>query len=231
MEKIILLVAEGQTDIIIFEAIANHLSNPLVNFLFIPLAPQKDATSGTYPAHGFGEVINWSRANRDKIQTLIDFKSASSLFIQMDTDIASQINKNCIELKKNHTICCKSPRICCEKNLNEALQSNSEPTRCSYILATQNTETWLLASHNNVTILDPTLKELKNYELITDTDQILISMGYSARKKTAGRKTLNKKQAEKRYKKYAQQLVENLNLARQRCQELDRLCNLITSYS
>jgi hypothetical protein len=216
MAKTILLVTEGKTDIIIFKAIAKHLSNGGTTFVVI--APQQDATSGTYKQHGFGEVTNWCQANKNKIQMLIDFNGASALFVQMDTDIASQLNKDCIEVGGMQ-------RQCCEEALNNRFSSENEPERCYYILPTENTETWLLASYDHFTSLDNSLSEIKNYELITDTEQRLIDIGYPSRKKVGNKRKLNKKPARK-YNSYAQQLVENLSLARQRCDELDRLCIL-----
>jgi len=218
MAKNILLVAEGETDVIIFQAIAKHLSNNEITFRAI--APQKDATSGTYKQHGFGEVTNWCQANKNNIQMLLDFNGASALFIQMDTDIANQVNQGC-------TNGGKMPRQCCEEALNNRFSSASEPNRCYYILPTENTETWLLASYNDFPILDHNLNEVINYELIPNTEQLLIRIGYPSRK-GVGKRRMNKKPA-KKYNKYAQGLVENLSLARQRCDELDRLCLLILS--
>lgn len=219
MTKNILLVAEGETDVIIFKTIAKHLSNNEITFIVI--APQKDATSGTYKQHGFGEVTNWCQANKNKIQMLIDFNGASALFVQMDTDIASQLNKVCIDAGGMR-------RQCCEEALNNRFSSENEPEHCYYILPTENTETWLLASHDHFTALDNSLGEIKDYELIIDIEQRLIDIGYPSRKKVGNKRKLNKKPARK-YNSYAQQLVTNLSLARQRCDELNRLCVLILS--
>ena len=217
MAKTILLVSEGETDIIIFKAIAKHLTDEETTFVVI--APQQDATSRTYMQHGFGAVTNWCQANQNKIQMLMDFKGASGLFVQMDTDIAKQLNEDCIEAGG-------LSRQCCEEALNKRFSSEAEPERCYYILPTENTETWLLASYDHVTALDNDFGIINDYELITNTEQRLIDIGYPSRKKVGNKRKLNKKPA-KKYNKYAQQLVENLSLARQRCNELDRLCFLI----
>jgi hypothetical protein len=217
MEKTIALVAEGETDIIVFQALAKHFSNENITYKFIPLAPQKDATSNSFPSHGFGEVLNWCEANKNEIQMHLDFKGMSALFIQMDTDIANQIND---DFKAGF-----SPRQCCENKLNEKFSLLKEPDRCHYILPTESTETWLLASNIEVTWLSNNLSKITNYELITNTEQRLIEIGYSSRKVKSKRR-LNKKPA-KKYNKYAQQIIENLDIARQRCPELDRLCHLI----
>ncbi len=217
MEKKIALVAEGETDIIVFQALANYFSDENITYKFIPLAPQKDATS-KYPSHGFGEVLNWCKSNKDNIQMLLDFRGMSTLFIQMDTDIAHQTNED--DFKAG-----VSPRQCCENKLNEKFSSLNEPDRCHYILPTESTETWLLASNVEVTWLSSNLSEITNYELITNTEQRLIEIGYSNRKVKSKRK-LNKKPA-KKYNQYAQQIIENLDIAKQRCPELNRLCHLI----
>lgn len=214
-QKTFLLVAEGETDVIIFQAIAQHFSSGQDSLNIESLAPQKDATSTGYPPHGFGQVKNWCLANKNKIQMLIDFSGANGLLIQMDTDIALQINKGCT----------KTPRQCCEDKLNEAFATHHEPERCHYILATQNTETWLLASHDNYTALDLLLQEVTNFESLSDTEDRLIALGYPSKKIKTGRKKLNKKPT--KYSAYSQMLIKNLPLARTRCQELHRLCDIL----
>lgn len=222
-EIILLLVCEGETDIYIFQALSSHFSSPEKMLTVISLAPQLDATSGTYPSHGFSYVLKWCVANHRTIQMLIDFRGASTLFLQMDTDIARQVNSGCID--KGY-----SARHCCQEKLNEKLGVSEEPNRCHYILPTQNTETWILASHEQPE-LDGNLAIINNYELIDDTEKRLIALGcYPSRKgksNKAGRK-LDKKPATK-YKEYGKQLTGNLALARQRCAELDRLCNFLAA--
>jgi len=216
-EKIALLVCEGETDVYIFQALSAHFSSIEVR----PLAPRPDATSsGAYPSHGFGDVLKWCFDNQGKIQLSLDVVGARALFLQMDTDIATQVNLDCIN--KGH-----SARHCCQEKLNEKLGVLVEPPRCHYILPTQNTETWILASHEPPE-RDENSIEISNYEFIHDTEQRLIDLGYPSRKgksNKAGRK-LDKKPATK-YKKYGKQLTDNLTLARQRCAELDRLCHLL----
>lgn len=218
-EKNFLLVYEGETDIYIFQALAHHFSISIK-----PLPSPQDATSGTYPSRGYGDVLNWCLANRNKLQMLIDFEGAEALFIQMDTDIANKINPEYI--KQNY-----SARVCCETKLNEKLNTTKEPPRCYYILPTQNTETWILASHHDAE-LDENQTIIHDYELITDTEQRLIKRGYKSKKGVNNHspRKLNKKPATK-YKTFGEQLVTNLTLARQRCTELNRLCLLFETQS
>jgi hypothetical protein len=219
-EKTILLVCEGPTDVYIFEALATHLSISEKRLTIVSLAPHQDATSGTYPSHGYGDVLNWCLANRKKIQMLIDFKGAESLLIQMDTDIAHKANPECVAQNTY------SARHCCEEKINQNLGTTQEPPHCHYILPTENTETWILASHN-FSAIDKNLKQIANFELITDTEQRLIhQFGYGSKNK---KRKLNKEPATK-YRdgeKFSKPLVANLSLARQRCSELDRLCYLL----
>lgn len=223
VEKLFLLVCEGPTDIYIFEALASHFSNDRVNYEIEPLSPEPDATSGTFPAHGYGNVLNWCASNQDEIQLFIDFgykgREVERIFIQLDTDIAHKINAGCVD--QGH-----SARVCCEQKLNQKLGTPQEPPRCHYILPTENTETWILASHN-FSAIDDNLKQIENFELITDTEQRLIhQLGYGSKKR---KRKLDKNPATK-YRdgeKFSKQLVANLSLARQRCAELNRLCSIL----
>lgn len=220
IEKKFLLVCEGPTDLYIFQALSRNFSSIELRLSFESLSPQQDATSGTYPRHGFGDVLNWCLANKQKIQMLIDFQGASALFIQMDTDIAKKANPQCVEQNN-------SPRQCCYEKLNERLATLDEPPRCHYVLPTQSTETWILASHTNTSLLDNGLLLISNYELISNTEQRLIDLGYPSKKgKNKNSRKLKKSPAEK-YKEYGDRLIENLQIARLRCDELDRLCRIL----
>lgn len=140
------------------------------------------------------------------------------MFVQLDTDIAKQANPDCVEL--GH-----SARYCCEEKLNHHLSITEEPPRCHYILPTQNTETWILASHLD-TVFDENEMPIHNYETITNTEDRLIALGYPSKKgKNRKARKMNKRPADK-YKRYGKQLTDNLGIARQRCAELDRLCGL-----
>jgi len=219
-EKFVLLACEGQTDVFVFQELAKHFSTTEVQLIMVSLAPQQDATSGTYPAHGYGEVLNWCAANRNKLQMLIDFRGAAALFVQMDTDIVLDINRECVEQGY-------SSRHCCQDKLNEKLGTTIEPSRCHYILPSQNTETWLLASAY-ISMLDENALPINNYELIVDPEKQLVELlGYL--KKRGADKKLNKSPT--KYRKYSKQLIENIVLARQRCSELERLSSLLEYYA
>lgn len=229
--KQILLVCEGETDVYIFQALAEHFSNSKKNLTIKSLSPHQDATSGTYPSHSFGHVLNWCLDHRidqydeDSIdvECLIDFTGANALLIQMDTDIAHKANPSCT------AIGLYSARHCCHEKLNQQFGTTKEPKNCYYILPTQNTETWLLACNANP-IFDCLSNPISNFELITDVEQKLISFGYPSKKgksKNAPRR-LNKHPA-KKYKEYGTQLTQNLIVAKERCPELNKLCDILES--
>lgn len=223
-DKPLLMVCEGETDIYVFEALVKYFSTANVNLKIIPLAPQQDATSGTYPSFGYRNVLNWCMANKARVQMLIDFRGASALFVQMDTDIAQEVNPADFALNLN-------ARDCCQNKLNQQFGTITEPTQCHYILPTQNTETWLLACHDDVSVLDKNYKQLTDYEKFTATEDFLISLGYASKKrKNSASRKLNKNPATK-YKKHGEVLVNKLELARHRCAELNMLCTLLQGYA
>lgn len=223
-EKLFLLVCEGETDFYIFQALSGHFSTDEVRLTIKSLSPQLDATSGTYPQHGFGAVLNWCSANKSILQMLIDFEGARALLIQMDTDIAKQINHSCITQGR-------SARECCEERLNQEMGVMEEPPRCHYILPTQSTETWILASHAD-SQCDEQFNEVGDFELIQNIEQRLIALGYPSKKgknSLSSSRKLNKQPAS-RYIEYGKTLAANLTVARQRCAELERLCGLLESH-
>jgi len=221
--KLFLLVCEGETDLYIFQALSEYFSTDEAQLTIKSLSPQLDATSGTYPKHGFGEVLNWCSANKQKLQVLIDFQGARALFVQMDTDIAKQANPGCIEQGR-------SARECCQARLNQGFNALEEPPRCHYILPTQSTETWILASHIEPES-DENGVEISDYEAIKDPEQRLIRLGYPSKKgKNKSSRKMNKQPASK-YREYGKRLTENLPLARQRSRELERLCGLLAANS
>ena len=108
-----LLVCEGPTDIIILKEIATRLSEQYGKKAeIIEMSPQLDATSGSYPSHGWVEVKNWckrfSTKSKEEIENMpvwarkileksnwrafLAINNAKALIIQLDTDIVNQIN-------------------------------------------------------------------------------------------------------------------------------------------
>lgn len=218
VERTLLLVCEGETDIYVFQALSKHYSNTNIELKIILLAPQQDATSGTYPSFGYGSVLNWCESNKNKINLLIDFQGASALLLQMDTDIAMQVNSSCMLQNK-------SARQCCEEKINQKFDTTKEPEKCHYILPTESTETWLLASYTNFSALNNSCKLLVNFEHVADTVDLLIDLGFPRK----GRKL--RKTPAKSYIKHSKQLVDNIVIAKSRCDELDRLCQLLDNYA
>jgi hypothetical protein len=216
-KKVFLLVCEGETDVYIFEEIARHLSSHTHQITIYPLAPQIDATSGSYERYGYGDVLNWCLAHHNDIEFFLDFKAADGLLIHLDTDISNKINPGCS----------KPSKVCCEEALTSSL-NGVKPNRCHYILAVPNTEVWILASHDDVTMLDSSLQAINNYEHISDVAARMIDLGYPSKKGKNSRapRKLNKTPA-KKYKGYAKKITSNLTLARSRCSELESLCTML----
>lgn len=215
MEVNLLLVCEGPTDYPLVKAIGDKLSTKKASYNFHMLEPQIDATSGNAVSFGWGQVCNWCSSNRNKVQMFLAFKGAKALFIHMDTDIATQIDPA-------YTSKGLTARDCCENKLNNCMGSSSVPKDCYYILPTECTETWLLATHDHVSDPKDFPKKVTNYEGISGVLAILHALGYK------GRKGKIKKEP-KRYVTYGLRISENLATCRARCAELDNLCKVIVS--
>tara|TARA_R110002073_G_scaffold258022_1_gene421002 strand:- start:107 stop:751 length:645 start_codon:yes stop_codon:yes gene_type:complete len=207
-----LLVCEGPTDYYILEEVAKKLSTPEKALTFQMIQPQIDATSGSVCRGGWSQVINWCRHNKDKINTLLAFKGAVAMFIQMDTDIS-------MEIDPDHYAKRQTARQCCENALKTHLGARGQRDDCHYILPTQKTETWLLALHDEKT--DPAVfpEPIQDYETISDVESKLLATGVYARKRSSV-----KKSPARRYKAYGERLAARLPVARRRCSELDAFC-------
>ncbi|MHB1494348.1 MAG: hypothetical protein ACYCUY_02710 [Acidithiobacillus sp.] len=203
MNKEILLICEGPTDAHVIREIALHFSNNVTL-----IAPQIDATSGTYERHGYGRVLNWCKANKaSQIQKLLSFKGKNAIFlIHLDTDIANSIYNG-----RNTGL---NARQRCEHRLNNELGTTSPPTNTYYILPTQNIETWILASFN-LSVVDNNRTRVTNYEVISKKDvaQILADAGFVKNVK--------------KYPVYGKQIVSNLVKSSGLCKELAYLCTLM----
>ena len=210
----LLLVCEGASDIPIFEAIAEEYSDENRCFNIKVVAPEFDATSGRHETFGWTKVCNWCSANAARIQLLIDFFGSPAFFIQMDTDIAGEIDSN-------YTSAGISARECCERKLNTELGVDSEPEKCFYILPSQKTETWLLSIHDQNTDPHVFTSTPQNYESLSNVDDLLIQLGYQSNRQNKLIKRPNI------YASYAEQLVRHLTTARSRSSELNRLCTII----
>lgn len=229
-----LLVCEGPTDIEILDAIAKGIANKNGHTIeIVALSPQLDATSGTYPSHGWTAVRTWCKTNRAKTaadvaaldpllrpvalrknwKTLVAASGASGIIIQLDTDIAELI----VDLPVIFANAGVSRRDYCNAAIASWLNVPKVEAGMFLILSTYSTETWLLACHD---VNDPVFSDIPgpfNFEDIQDIEIRLMALGY---KRKSGR--LSKKP--QLYKRYAQDLINNLVKVRAECVEADNCC-------
>ena len=203
MNKNILLVCEGPTDAHVIKEIASHHSNAVTL-----IAPQLDATSGTYVSHGYGKVLNWCKANTtSKIQALLAFSGRDSIFIiHLDTDIANNIYRG--------SDTSLNARQRCEHRLNSELNAILQPINTYYILPTQNIETWILASMD-LSVIDNNNAQVNDYETISKNNVNIILSNAGFKKEV------------KKYPGYGKKIASRIQKCSALCGELQYLCTLM----
>lgn len=214
MAKRFLLVCEGPSDIALFQTIGKKFDAEIVEF-----APQIDATSGTYPPHGWNQVKNWClRMGKpgtlgNPIDLFLAFRKADGLIIQLDTDIA-----DCIEIAGSKGP--KGDRHWVERAIDTWLGTRAGNPRVHYVLCKYSSETWILSTYSNYR-LGFAKGTVKDYESVSNPQDLLLQIGYTRK---GGALFKNFDQYMK--KKYAPRVVAHLKKARARCSELDRFINL-----
>ncbi|MDI9223237.1 hypothetical protein QMZ30_20195 [Pantoea sp. EA-12] len=234
-KKIYLLVCEGPTDIEIIRGISNHISEKIGAEIDIrELSPTKDMTTGNYPSHGWTAVKSWcEKYSLDKgividpalqdwqkkllqakqsfrWDTLIKFSGADGIILQIDTDIAEEMNHLAFDPVNDDR------KAFCESAVNIWLNEQSAPEEIYYLLSTYSSEVWLLATHEPAICV--------NYEDIQDVEDRLISLGYS-KKNIKGKPRLRKEP--KLYKNYSEKIIEKIDIVRQRCVECENFCSFL----
>lgn len=242
MKKIkYLLVCEGPTDVAFLKRLASKLGTDLGAEVTIQeLSPQKDATTGEWPAHGWNAVRSWCKSWRVKskedlaniaphLEELAKRRtwkalvqtSADGLIIQMDTDIAEQITD--LDERFPHTTL--SRREFCEQALfnwiNESKTSEEKPV---FLLPSYAMETWLLALYDPTENVFSDLDTDFNYEDIANLEDRLISLGFSSKKKRGMDKLVKK---EHLYVNYADQVYNNFHTVKSRCSEAEKFENFL----
>ncbi|WP_143482492.1 MULTISPECIES: hypothetical protein [Pseudomonas] len=238
MKKKFLLVSEGPTDYLVIKEIASSLKTVRGEDIEVSLlAPQTDATSGSYPSHGWGGIRAWCMKFSNKTEAelaalppqaqqflrrqnwraLLAINNAAGLIIQLDTDIAHDISHvdayvpgSCRTTHCNDTILFWLKEAATSSHLYLALTS--------YAL-----ETWLLATHPPA---DPVFSDLAagfNYESLADFEDRLVALGYPAVKKSGRRRF--KKSPFTRYEVYGKKIVASLADVRSRCDAAEQLCS------
>ncbi|SDH72054.1 hypothetical protein SAMN04488136_1265 [Vibrio xiamenensis] len=239
-----LLVCEGPTDVAFLKRLSSKLGKDLGAEVTIQeLSPQRDATTGEWPAHGWNAVRTWCKSWRVKSDD--DFASiaphfvelakrrtwkalvktsADGLIIQMDTDIAEHIT----DLDERFPNTALGRREFCEKALfnwiNESETSEEKPV---FLLPSYAMETWLLALYDPSENVFSDLGTGFNYEEIVNLEDRLISLGFSSKKKK-GVDRLAKKDSQ--YLNYADRVYNNFQTVKSRCSEAEKFeCFLIES--
>ncbi len=249
MEKklVFLLVCEGPTDISFLKKLSEKIGGELnTEIELVELSPQKDATTETWPPHGWTKVRSWCKSWKFKTQeeieavaarspfsallqrkywkALVDIRNADGLIIQMDTDIAEKIvDYNCKFVDYNG-----SRRDFCEKSILFWLGETAESIDGAYLLLPSFAiETWLLASHDPEGEVFDDLGKPFNYETLSDVETRLVNIGYPSKVKN-GRHCLIKK--ENKHSNYAEQVFMNLDKVKERCGEAERYCLFLTDH-
>lgn len=232
-----LLVSEGPTDHVVIKEIAKKISSEIGQVIdIVELSPQRDATSGTYPAHGWNAIQSWCKKfstkspesmahlpastqqflKRQNWRSLLAFDSANGLLIQLDTDIAQDLKDLKIiqpgECRKTH----------CKDAVLTWLNESSSVEGLYLALTAHALETWILATHSPSESVFNDLPKNFNYELIEDVEDRLINLGYESKLKR-GRQRL-KKSPYTIYEAYAKRISANLTTVRTRCEAANELC-------
>src|SRR5690554_480550 len=237
MMKKYLVVAEGPTDFVVLKEIANAIAiEKNEEIKLVELSPQLDATTSSYPPHGWSGVRTWCRkhqiktpeaiahldpqiqkyAARQSWSALLAIESADGLIIQMDCDIAE-------EIQEPYQFQPGSCRVNHSKNgILEWLGLSQAPKEIFLAISSQSLETWILALHPPT---DPVFKDLQPnfcYEDITDVEDRLIKLGYSSRR-VKGRMRI-RKSPYTTYESYGKEIASNLPAVRERCSTAHDLC-------
>jgi len=232
-----LLVSEGPTDHLVLKEIAEKISSQIGHKIeIIELSPQRDATSGTYPAHGWTAIKLWCKKfstksaeslahlpigtqqflQRQNWRSLLAFQGANGLLVQLDTDIAQDLSDLKLiqpgECRKSH----------CKDTILSWLNEPDGVGGLYLALTAHALETWILATHDPVEAVFNDLPKPFSYEHIEDVEDRLIELGYESKLKR-GRLRL-KKTPYTTYEPYAKKIAAHLAIVRARCEAADDFC-------
>lgn len=232
-----LLVSEGPTDHVVIKEIAKKISSQIGQSIeIVELSPQRDATSGTYPAHGWNAIQSWCKKFSTKSQdsmahlpastqqflrrqswrSLLAFDGSIGLLIQLDTDIAQDLR----DLKIIEPGDCRKTH--CKEAILTWLNESADVDGLYLALTAHALETWILATHSPSDPVFDDLPENFNYEHIEDVEERLIRLGYESKMKR-GRQRL-KKSPYTIYDNYAKRIAADLSNVRNRCEAADEFC-------
>lgn len=230
-----LLVCEGPTDIQILQKISQTTVNKNGYKLeIVPLAPQRDATTATFPPHGWSEVRAWCKSNMQKTEAdvahlpaqlrpialrknwkvIAAAAGADGVIVQMDTDIAEQIS----DLPSSFAASGKNRRDYCMDGILAWLKEAALDPAMFLVLPTYASETWILATHEPTESVFSDLPKAFSYEDISDAEARLVALGYASKRKN-GVMRVSKKASH--YESHANRVAAALATVRARCPEAD----------
>jgi hypothetical protein len=234
-----LLVSEGPTDILVIKEIANKISKDTSREIIIQeLSPQRDATTNSYPNHGWKEVKRWCSVNGNNIEEVDSpfavfakhkhwrnhIAFADGLIIQIDTDIAEYID----DMIPSYSGDTKNTRKnFCKKALLKWLGEMHKPEEIYFLLSTHSTENWVLATHARTEAVFNDLSNTFDFEEITNVVDRLGSLGYTTYVDPSSGKTKLSKDL-KLYSTYAKKIKNNLIKVRQECEEAERFYQMLS---
>lgn len=246
-----LLVSEGPTDLKFIKRLCSKMSAEIgKNIIIQELSPQMDATTNKYPPHGWTAVKRWcqnykvpdtepeqsttnpfaialaNHSRRTNWKALLKISSAAGLIIQIDSDIAEQIN----DLPQSFSSSSLNRRDFCDAAvsnwINEDLDNNSSLIA---LISTYSLETWILATHDADDDIFEDLTQPFDYEGIRDVEQRLLTKGYRSTSRGSAGLRLDKNH--NLYSGYADRVYANFMDVRARCSELDRFVSRIEEHS
>ena len=233
------LVCEGPTDIALLKKISLYQAKDNnVNLEIRVLSPQKDATSGQYQG-GWTRIRSWCKAHSgssgqnnnyinkmglnvsklSQFQATLQWKSVlkaagiSKLLIQMDTDIAEEIDDTPKSFNPKKDI----RKDYCKLSINFWLGVKAVEPELLYLMTTYALETWILATYDEKDNQSVFPSRILDYETLPDWEEKLIALGLPARIKK-GRLRLLKWDG---YYKgaYFNRIIRNIDVVRRRCIE------------
>lgn len=229
-----LLVCEGPSDIPVIRRVAEEICRKTKKDVEIRhISPQQDST-GTWERHGYVGVTKWCAlyGNKDEgslshlsealkkvvlrknWQALVKGANADGLIIQMDTDIADQLNF----LKKRFDENKDDRRKYCQDSLLNKLGLINVPENLIFLLPSYSTETWIVASFDDTHDIFKNLSKPIAYEDLKNCETLLIGAGFKKERKGPGKYKLKK--SHDIYIPYAELIASKLDLVTSRCKEL-----------
>lgn len=233
-----LLVCEGPSDIPVIRRVAEEICRTNKKDVEVRhISPQQDST-GAWERHGYVGVTKWcalyghkdekdleklSKELRKAVlrknwQALVKAASADGLIIQMDTDIADQLNflpERFDESKHNR-------RVYCQNSLLKKLGLVNIPENLILLLPSFSTETWIIATFDDSHVVFETIPKPISFETLSNCEDLLISAGYRKERKN-GKYRLKK--SHDIYIPYAEQIVSHIDIVASRCKELESFKN------